>query len=52
MSKRTCMSCKYWKIGIPCGTCSLDFMLFTNDKMVFEDASDKCPLEKGENNEN
>lgn len=45
LNKRICSSCKYWRIGVPCGSCSIEPFLYTNDKMVFEDATDICPLE-------
>ena len=43
-----CSDCKYWRMGIPCGTCNYPGITYlsTNDKMVFEDASEDCPLVK------
>lgn len=43
-----CGSCRYWKMGIPIGVCLHEkgSYQYTSDKMVFEDASDECPLVK------
>lgn len=47
--KRVCGNCEFWKMGIPCGSCNLKPFLKTNDEMVFEDATGRCPLENNDN---
>lgn len=43
---RKCSGCRYWEMGIPCGSCRHPKVSYlpTNDDMVFFDAGKKCPL--------
>lgn len=43
---RRCSGCRYWEMGIPCGSCRHPKVSYlpTNDDMVFFNAGKNCPL--------